>query len=249
VVPSPLPRSRVLDRRSRSVFGLIALAVSVLAGCSLRLREALPGDARQRPAHGAHDATARHSFENVEHWVAVFDDPARDAWQKPREVVEALEVRPRMTVADIGAGTGYFSRHLARAVGEHGTVLASEPEPNLVAHLRKRAEHEGTANLVPILASPDNPRLPAGVDLILIVNTIHHIDDRIEYLRRLRKVLAATGRVAVIDFKKEKLPVGPPPDHKLAREHVIAEFEKAGYTLAAEPTILPYQYFLIFRPR
>jgi ubiquinone/menaquinone biosynthesis C-methylase UbiE len=200
------------------------------------------------PAHGRHAATARHSFENVPHWVSVFDDPERDRWQKPAEVVQALEIRPGMSVADLGAGTGYFNRYLSKAVGDGGTVFAVDVEPNLVAHMRQRAEQEGNVNLVPVLASPDNPRLPtAGVDLILIVNSLHHLDDRPGYLRRLKRTLKPGGRVAVIDFKKSDIPVGPPADHKLERGLIVEEFSMAGYTLAAEPGVLPYQYFLVFR--
>ena len=203
--------------------------------------------AHAAPAHGAHDATARHSFDDVEHWSRVFDDPARDAWQKPAEVVAALALAPGATVADVGAGTGYFSRHLSRAVGATGTVLAADTEPALVEHLRRRAEKEGLANLVPILASPDNPRLPAGtVDVVLIVDTWHHIDDRVSYARRLATALRSGGRVAIVDWHKRELPVGPPLDHKLAREQVIAEMTQAGYRLASEPDLLPWQYVLVF---
>ena len=230
----------------------IGLALWLTTAPSLAPAESPAGHAHDQhaaPPSGAHDATAHHSFEDVAYWASVFDDPARDAWQKPAEVVAALQLRAGMRVADLGAGTGYFSRHLAAAVGETGTVFAADPEPALVAHLRQRAEREQTPNVVPVLASADNPRLPAGVvDLVLIVNTVHHINDRLNYLQRLRRVLTPGGRVAVIDYKKEDIPVGPPPDHKLARQQVIDEFRKAGYQLAAEPDVLPYQYFLIFRP-
>lgn len=200
-------------------------------------------------APGAHDATARHSFEDVEHWKRVFDDPARDAWQKPAELVAALGLAPGATVADLGAGTGYLARYLSSAVGTSGTVLAADTEPALVEHLRRRAEAEGLANLVPILASADNPRLPAAAsDVVLVVDTWHHIDDRVAYARRLASALKPGGRVAIVDFHKRELPVGPPLDHKLAREQVIDEMTQAGYRLATEPDVLPYQYFLVFTP-
>jgi ubiquinone/menaquinone biosynthesis C-methylase UbiE len=207
-------------------------------------------------AHGGHrgagdadDATARHSFEDVEHWSRVFDDPARDAWQKPAELVAALELPRGGTVADVGAGTGYFSRHLSGAVGPGGTVLAADVEPALVAHLRRRAEQDGLANLVPILASLDNPRLPAGTsDVVLIVDTWHHIDDRVAYARRLASALKPGGRVVIVDFQKRDIPVGPPLEHKLAREQVVEEMAQAGYTLAGEPDVLPWQYVLVFAP-
>lgn len=198
---------------------------------------------------GLFDATSTHGFGNVAHWVSVFDDPKRDVWQKPEQVVEALELRPGARVVDLGAGTGYFSRHLATAVGESGTVFAVEVEPNLVVHLRERAENEKTPNVIPILASLDNPRLPrAVVDLVLIVDTFHHIDDRLGYLRRLRSALTPGGRVAIIDWLKRELPVGPDVDHKIPRQQVIREMEKAGYRLTQAPDLLPYQYFLIFEP-
>jgi ubiquinone/menaquinone biosynthesis C-methylase UbiE len=199
------------------------------------------------PAPDHHDATARHAFDDVAHWVTIFDDPGRDTWQKPAEVVATLRLSPGRTVADIGAGTGYFTRHLSGAVGDGGTVFAVEIEPKLLAHLRQRAETEKTGNVVPILGSLDDPRLPpASADVILIVDTIHHIDDRPEYLRRLRRALRPGGRVAVVDFKREKTPVGPPVEHRLERERVVEAFELAGYRLAEEPRFLPYQYFLIF---
>lgn len=200
-------------------------------------------------APGAHDATTRHSFEDVEHWTRVFDDPTRDAWQKPAEVVAALGLAPGATVADLGAGTGYFSRHLSAAVGAGGAVLAADTEPALVEYLRRRAEQEGLANVVPILASADNPRLPAGAtDVVLIVDTWHHLDDRVAYARRLTAALKPGGRVAIVDWQKRELPVGPPLDHKLAREQVIDEMTQAGYQLATEPDLLPYQYVLVFTP-
>jgi ubiquinone/menaquinone biosynthesis C-methylase UbiE len=222
-------------------FVLRALAVALAIA-------AARGDGRA--AEPSHDATSHHSFADVEHWKSVFDDPTRAAWQKPDALVRALELRAGMTVVDLGAGTGYFSRFLSAAVGPGGTVLAVDPEPNMVAQLRERAEREKTENVVPILASADNPRIPAAsADLILIVDTYHHIDDRLAYLRRLRRCLRPEGRVAIVDWQKRDLPVGPPPDHKLAREQVVEEMVAAGWALAAEPDVLPYQYLLIFRPR
>lgn len=198
---------------------------------------------------GSDDATSHHSFDDIEHWTGIFDDPKRDTWQKPDELVAALAIEPGTVVADVGAGTGYLSRRLSRAVGPEGTVFAVDPEPSLVEHLRERAEREATPNVIPVLASKDNPRLPArGVDLVLVLDTYHHIGDRRAYFRALKGALRAGGRLAVIDWHKRPLPVGPEPDHKLAREQVVDELTAAGWTLTSEPEILPYQYFLIFRP-
>jgi predicted methyltransferase len=202
------------------------------------------------PSTASDRATAAHSFADVAYWSKIFDDPKRDAWQRPAQLVAALGLRHGQTVADLGAGTGYFTRYLAEAVGEDGTVFSVEIEPTLIAHLRARAEQEGTANVVPVLASIDNPRLPvAGVDVILIVDTYHHLDHRAAYLPHLRRALRPDGRVAVVDWKAGSLPEGPPPEHKLARERVLTEMETAGFALVDEPQLLPYHYVLIFRRR
>ncbi len=204
-------------------------------------------------AHGTSErfkATSHRSFDDVDHWRKVFDDPERDAWQKPAQVMELLELREGMVVADIGAGTGYFSAGLSRAVGDSGTAFAVETEPNLVAYLRERAEVENTANLVPVLASIDNPRLPAGsLDLALLVDTFHHIDDRLTYFGDFHSLLKVSGRIAVIDWKPGKLPVGPAADHKIDPQEVVTEMEAAGYELSARHETLDYQYFLVFRSR
>lgn len=224
--------------------------VAVCLGFALVVGALLPAWAGP-PASGAsgHDATVHHSFADVERWVRIFDDPARDAWQKPERLVAALDVRPGMAVADIGAGTGYLCRHLAAAVGPDGVVFAAEPEPGLVAHIRERAEREGTANVVPVLASLDSPRLPPhGVDRIVLLDTFHHVDDRVAYARRLHRVLRPGGQIAIVDWRAGDLPVGPPPEHRLPRRRVLEEMRQAGYRLVREPDFLPYQYFLVFSP-
>jgi SAM-dependent methyltransferase len=195
-----------------------------------------------------HRATSHRSFENVEHWKKIFDDPARDEWQKPQAIVQALGVAPGMKVADIGAGTGYFSAHLSKAVGETGSVFAVEVEPNFVTHLRERAEAAGTENVIPVLASLDNPRLPANTfDLVLFVDAYHHVDHRREYLKLVAKSLVPGGRVAVIEWKPGELPVGPKDeDHKLAEKLVIAELTEAGFVRVPTSVELPHQYFVIF---
>ena len=177
-------------------------------------------------------------------------EAARDEHGEAERVLSRLSVKPGMRVADVGAGTGYFSRYLSTAVGAAGTVLSVDTEPALVGHLRERAEKEKTDNVVPILASADNPRLPRGaVDLVLLVDTFHHLDQRVAYFGRLRRTLAPGGRVAVVDWQKRETPVGPELEHRLAREQVVDEMRAAGYALVDEPDVLPYQYCLVFRPR
>jgi len=187
----------------------------------------------------------RHSFGDAEKWAHVFDDPERDAWQKPHEVIQALALPGDAIVADIGAGTGYFSTRLANML-KAGRVYAADLEPAMVKHLAERASREGLANLVPVQAAPDSPRLPAKVDLALVVDVYHHIEARERYFRGLRKSLRPGGGVAIIDFRRDS-PEGPPVSARIAPERVKVEMAKAGYVLVAEHGFLPRQYFLVFR--
>lgn len=201
---------------------------------------------RIHPAAG-HEATSQHSFAEAARWATVFDHPSRDEWQKPDEVVAALGLRAGMVVADLGAGTGYFLRYLSQAVGPEGTVLAADTEPNLVDYMRTRAAQDALVNVQAILAAMDDPHLPAqGVDRILIVDTYHHLNDRLNYFERLRGTLRRDARIVIVDWHKRELPEGPPVEHKLPREQVVDEMQTAGYRLIGENDQLPYQYVLVF---
>lgn len=190
--------------------------------------------------------THRHSFGDAEKWAHVFDDPERDAWQKPHEVIQALALTPDARVADLGAGTGYFSARLANMLGQ-GRVYAVDIEPDMVRYLGERAKREHLKNLFPVAGTPDDPKLPEKVDLVLLVDVYHHIEDRVAYFQRLRDALRPGGRVAIIDFRLDS-PEGPPRPARIAPEAVVAEMGSAGYVIAARHTFLHRQYFLIFRP-
>lgn len=189
--------------------------------------------------------THQHDFRDAAKWAEVFDDPKRDEWQKPHEVIGALGLTPDSTVADIGAGTGYFAVRLAHRVPK-GRVYAVDVETEMVKHLARRAAAEGLANLVAVRGSPDNPRLPGKVDLVLLVDVYHHIEEREAYFTKLRGMLKPEGRIAVIDYKPDS-PQGPPLEARISAESVKAELDRAGLLLAEEHTFLPYQYFLVFR--
>ena len=178
---------------------------------------------------------------------ARIDDPERDAWQKPHAVIEALALKPDAVVADLGAGTGYFSARLANMLPK-GTVYAVDVEPEMVKYLGERAKREGLKNLKPVVASADDARLPVKVDLILLVDVYHHIENRDGYFRRLAASLKPGGRLAVIDFRLDS-PEGPPKAARIAPEKVKAELSAAGYALQSEHGFLPRQYFLVFQPR
>ena len=186
-------------------------------------------------------------FDDAQKWSKVFDDPARDAWQKPAEVIAALKLAPEAIVADIGSGTGYFAVRLARAVPK-GKVYGADVEPDMVRFLNARAAREGLANLTSHGAGDDGPNLPGQVDLALVVDTYHHIPRRSRYFERLKAALRPGGRIAIIDFRLDS-PTGPPVKHRIPPEQVKAEMERAGYRLEHQPDFLPNQYFLVFAPR
>jgi ubiquinone/menaquinone biosynthesis C-methylase UbiE len=183
-------------------------------------------------------------------YIASLDDPARDAYQKPDEVLKALALKPGEVVADIGAGSGYFALRFARAVGETGRVYAVDVSPDMVRHLNRRIRDAGIRNVITVLSDPDDPLLPdASVDRFVIVDTWHHIEDQPKYLGLLKRMLKPGGQIVHIDFQKRELPVGPPVGMKIAREDLVKQMEAAGFRLAAEHDFLPYQYFLVFAVR
>jgi SAM-dependent methyltransferase len=188
--------------------------------------------------------TREHTFSGAEHWAKVFDDPARDAWQKPHEVITALSPAPDSAVADIGSGTGYFAARLAHFVPK-GRVYGVDTEADMVKYLGERAKREGLPNLVSIAGRPDDANLPAKVDLVLMVDVYHHIADRERYFTKLRGSLKAGARVAIIDFRADA-PSGPPKSERIAPSRVKSELANAGYAFAKEHTFLPYQFFLVF---
>ena len=186
-----------------------------------------------------------HRFDDPERYAKSFDDPARDAWQMPTRVIEALALAPTASVADIGAGTGYFSVRLAKAVPQ-GTVYAVDIEPSMLAHIRKRALGEGLKNVITVQATGTSPSLPKAVDVVLIVDTYHHLPSRATYFRELARSLAPTGRVAIIDFRKDS-PEGPPREFRFEAEQIVSEMQQAGYRLERRHDFLPRQHFLVFR--
>jgi len=198
------------------------------------------------PAGAQSPHSHNHSFADSEKWSKVFDDPKRDAWQKPHEVIRALALRPDAIVADIGSGTGYFAVRFARMVPK-GKVYGVDTEPDMVKYLAERAKHEGLGNLISLKAAPGDPKLPEKADLVVLVDVFHHIERRERYFEKLRASLNPGGRVAVIDFRMDS-PEGPPKTARIPPEQVRAEMKKAGYAIDREHGFLPNQYFLVFRP-
>lgn len=173
----------------------------------------------------------------------MLDDPARDAWQRPEDVLRAMELAPTMSVADVGAGTGYFAVRLARAV-PMGTVTATDIEPNMVRFVNERAHREKLQNLRAILATePGSGLARDSVDRILVVHVWHHLPDRGALARDLSLVLRPGGRLLVVDFAVAARR-GPPASMRLPPESIIADLEAAGLTAMVSPVPLPDQYII-----
>lgn len=180
-------------------------------------------------------------------YIAMLEDPKRKDWQKPSEVLKALNLSKGDTVADIGAGSGYFSVLFAEAVGENGIVYAVDIDEKLLNYLKKRSEDAGLKNIKIIKSEPDNPLLaPMSVDLIFICNTWHHIERRDKYLQLLYESLKLDGRLVMVDYVARETPFGPPLDERIPRDELIEECKQAKFSLYGEYYFLPYQYFLIF---
>jgi len=180
-------------------------------------------------------------------YIAMLEDPKRDAYQKPHEVIQALGLKHGEVIADIGSGSGYFALRFAHHVGDKGRVYAVDIDPEMVRHLNRRIRDAGLSNIQTLLAPPDDPLLrDRSIDRFVIVDTWHHIDDQTGYLALMKKMLKPGGQVVMIDFQKRELPVGPRLSMKIAREDLIRQLEQNGFRLAQEHTFLPYQYFLVF---
>jgi SAM-dependent methyltransferase len=229
----------------------VAPAVPASAGVEpAPVASAEPTPAKPEPGHGEHrhdhgKAGYHMDFSAVERFARHFDGPQRDAWQKPAEVMRFLELGAGQVVADIGAGTGYFLSYLSKGVGPDGRVLALDVEPNMVEYMKQRSRKSGLANVEPRLVSPGDPGIaPGSVDRILVVNTWHHIDDRVSYAGKLARALRPKGLLLIVDFTLES-DQGPPKEHRLSPEQVMKELEGGG--LRAEIVrgeTLPKQYLV-----
>jgi ubiquinone/menaquinone biosynthesis C-methylase UbiE len=173
----------------------------------------------------------------------------RDSWQKPGAVVAALQLDPGDTVADIGAGGGYFTFRLADAVGPTGKVYAVDVDSGMVSYLRERAAGEKRDNIEVVLAEPDDPRLPErGVEMIFTSNTYHHLGDRTEYFRRAKRYLKPGGRVAIVELNDRNW-FAYWFSHYTPPETIVKEMEAAGYVREVQLGFLDRQTFQIFTVR
>ena len=241
-----------MKNKTTSIAALVAMICNAATIGDLRAQNpsAKPMEHRDMSDHpgdhmgGPSDGAFHRSFDDADKWAKEFDNPERDAWQRPEEILDALNLQRNSFVADIGAGTGYFSVKLAKRIPE-GKILAADTEPDMVRYLGERALREHLPNLVPVQASADAANLPDPVDIVLVVDTYHHIGNRIQYFAKLKSSLRTGGRLVIIDFKADS-PNGPPAQHRISPQKVTEELKAAGYLLMETLKFLPRQYCLVF---
>ena len=200
---------------------------------------------------GASASRAQLAPRKAEEWEKTLDSPRRAASQKVDEVLSKLSLKPGMIVADIGAGTGLFSRPLAKAVAPAGKVYAVDIQQELLDFINKRDKEENIGNIQTVLGEFDDPKLPArNVDLAFINDVLHHIEHRAVYLKALGTYMKPTGRIAIIEMNKDDPHTGHKnqPELLVAREDILQWMSDAGFKLVEEhPDLFPgTKWFLIF---
>ena len=180
--------------------------------------------------------------------LGMLEGPDRDAWQQPERVMDALAIADGATVADLGAGGGWFTVRLARRVGPNGLVYAEDIQPQMIESISRRVTREGLANVQTILGTPSDPKLPPALDAVLIVDTYPEIADPVTLLRNVTSSLRANGRLGIVNYKLDGGGPGPPLAERVEPETVIDDATRAGLQLLTQEDFLRYQYLLVFVP-
>lgn len=181
----------------------------------------------------------KHAFVDPAQMSKKWNDPERDQWQHPEEIVAALALKPGATVADIGAGTGYMVAPISQAIGRDGTVIAIDASAEMVEYLTKREGELGPAKIVPQKVGFDDPELPpAGVDRVLTLDTWHHIKGQEAYARKVYDGLKRGGRFVVVEHEVEA-EHGPPKAMRLAPQTVTKQLEAAGFRVEVVEESMP----------
>lgn len=161
--------------------------------------------------------------------------------------MDAMGVADGSVVADIGAGSGWFTTRLARRVGPQGVVYAEDVQQEMINAISRRVSREGLTNVRPVLGLKNDPRLPrSSLDAVLMVDAYHEVEDRVTMLSNLAKALKPQGRLGIVDFRLDGTGPGPAPEERVSPDVVVADAVKAGLRLIRQEPFLDYQYFLIF---
>src|SRR6267142_4167157 len=173
----------------------------------------------------------------------------REMEEAPEAALDAIALKKGDVVADIGAGVGYFTWRMAERVGPSGKVYANDIQPRMLEQLKKNVASRGLTNVVPVLGADDDPKLPAGtLDLELLVDVYHEFSKPREMLAQLRAALKPSGRLILLEYRKEDPSVPIRLEHKMTVQEVRAEIEPEGFRFETSLETLPRQHILIFRP-
>ena len=178
--------------------------------------------------------------------LGLLESPDRAQWQKPDLIMDALGIADGAVVADLGAGGGWFTIQLARRVGPNGIVYAEDIQPQMIEAIGRRVVREGLSNVKTVLGGPRDPRLPAGLDAVLIVDAYHEMEDPVTLLQNVAHALKPQGRIGVVDFVAGGGGPGPAPEERPNPDDVIAAAAAAGLRLQSRQAVPPFQYLLVF---
>lgn len=226
--------------------GLLFLSIVAFMSCAESKKD--KGNERHHEPT-LHDANAHMHQSSTAELIRRFSSPERNEWQKPNEVLKAMNLDSSMIVMDIGTGSGYFTIRLAPLVEK---VIAADVEADFLIHVEMMADSLSLNNIDTMLIPMDGPEhVNVPLDRILIVNTYHHISNRVDYFKKLHQWMHEDGILFIVDFRKDingpKIP-GPPKKHKLRSEVVIEELERAGWEeIELDTSALPYQYIVSAR--
>jgi len=175
------------------------------------------------------------------------EGPDRDAYQRPDQIMDALQIGEGSVVADLGAGGGWFTVRLARRVGPNGRVYAEDIQPQMIDAIKRRMQREGLGNVRTVLGTPVDPGLmPGSLDAALIVDAYHEVEEPVTLLRNVARALKPTGTIGIVNYKKDGAGPGPDMAERVDPEKVIADAQAAGLELRKRETFLRYHYMLTF---
>ena len=186
-------------------------------------------------------------FGHTDRYIDFLERKDRIKWQKPDAVIETLNIRGDEKIADVGAGSGYFSFPFASAVPQ-GKVYAIDVEPEMIRYVHHKAMMNDIKNIEVILAEPDDPKVPADSDIVFICDVLHHIENKLLWLKKIYSETKKGAKLILVEFKEGDLPEGPPEQIKISQNEIITKVSRAGFIrISTDNKLLPYQTFLVFK--
>jgi SAM-dependent methyltransferase len=230
----------MMARSALVLLGALAFGHAILSGnaaSGLSQRPARPGQPVQ-----AKSKTRLFQAQDL----GLLEAPDREEWQKPEQIMDALRIAEGSAVADLGAGSGWFTMQLAKRVGPNGIVYAEDIQPPMVEFIGERARRENLRWVRPIVGTAADPKLPSSVDAVLIVDTYHEVDDPVTFFENAAKYLKPQGLIGVVDFLPGGGGPGPAPEDRPDPRAVIDAAKAAGLQLVKREDIPPFVFLLVF---